>query len=73
MTILSLTQATKFANEAANAAFTRALNEGYCRTMAVQFARDARRDAAWWERPEHTAVRVVPSKQARNRDSRSIA
>lgn len=50
---------------AANAALARALDLGYCRTAAIQFARVAKREASAWESPRETALRVVIPKRAR--------
>lgn len=45
--------------EAANAAFARAIDLGYCETSARQFARLAKREASRWESPKETALRLV--------------
>lgn len=44
---------------AANAAFKRAIDLGYCRASAMQFARLARKDASEMESAQHTALRIV--------------
>jgi hypothetical protein len=48
----------------ANAAFTRAINLGYSRTCAQQFARVAKKDCSAWESPDHCALRIVIPKRA---------
>lgn len=50
--------------EIGNAAFSRALNLGYGRMTAQQFARVAKRDALDSETPAAVALRVVPPRQA---------
>ena len=47
------------AAQAGNAAYDRAIKLGYCRTSALQFARQAKREASEWESPMHTALRLV--------------
>lgn len=47
------------AAEAANAAFRRALSLGHSRVAAMQFSRNAKREASEWEEPTQTAMRVV--------------
>lgn len=49
--------------EAANAAYARAIDLGYCETSAQQFARQARREASDWESPKQTALRLVIPKR----------
>lgn len=51
------------AAEASNAAFDRAMKLGYSRLQALQFSRDAKREASEWESPENTALRVVIPKR----------
>ena len=50
---------------AGRAAFDRALRLGYCRTVADQFRRTARREAQDWESSEETALRIVRPMPAR--------
>lgn len=45
--------------KAANLAYERAIEMGYCRTTARQFARVAKKEAHEWENPRETALRVV--------------
>lgn len=47
------------AAKAANAAYDRAIELGYCKTSAQQFARTAKREASDWETPSETALRIV--------------
>lgn len=49
---------------AANAAYKRALDLGYCKTSALQFSRLARREASHWESAQHTALRIVIPQRA---------
>lgn len=46
-------------SEAANAAYKRAIDLGYGRASAMQFARLARKDASAMESAQHTALRIV--------------
>lgn len=57
---------TKHANEAADRAFRRASEFGYCPTLVRDFAKRARKASSLWERPEDTAFRIVPAMTARN-------
>lgn len=50
------------ASEVSGAAFRRALQLGYGRVIAQQFARIAKRDALDSESPAAVAMRVVPPK-----------
>jgi hypothetical protein len=47
-----------------NATFNRAVSMGYSRTSAVQFARQAKRDASEWESPAAVAMRIVHPRQS---------
>jgi hypothetical protein len=47
------------AAEAANAAWRRALDFGYSRNAAREFANEARREVSKLETPQHVAQRIV--------------